>query len=85
MTDIAELERRVVALEAAQNENTKTLNWVVGTLGRLAADVSAVKEDVKSLKTEVTDLRSEFNEFRRDFPAIVGEVMREVLRGEKPA
>lgn len=83
MIDIAELERRVIALEAAQSENTKTLNWVVGTLGRLAADVSALKEDVKDIKSDVAHLRREFNEFRRDLPTIVGDVMRDVMREEK--
>ncbi len=89
MTDIAELERRVVALEAAQNENTKTLNWVVGTIGRMAADLSAVKEDVKGLRSEVGAMDRRLTEdiagLRRDLPAIVGEAMRDVLRGEKPA
>jgi len=87
MTDLADLERRVIALEAANNENAKTLNWAVGTLGRLAADVSAVKDDVKELKSEVREikadlsgLRKEFRDFQTSQPAMIADVMREVLR-----
>jgi hypothetical protein len=80
MADIADLERRVIALEEAQGENTKTLNWVVGTLGRLAADVSVVKEDVRGVQSDVAALRREFHEFQRTFPTTVAEVMREVLK-----
>ena len=32
-----ELERRVIALEKAQNENTITLKWVAGTLAQVEA------------------------------------------------
>lgn len=83
MTDLAELERRVSVLETAQIDNTRTLNWVVGTIGRMAADISVVKEDVRVVRSDIDRLRLEFNEFRREFPAIVAETMREVLRGER--
>lgn len=87
MTDIAELERRVIALEAAHNTNTQTLNWIVGTLGRLAADVSALKEDVKGLneKVDAMDRRltADIAGLRRDLPNIVTDAMRDVLRGER--
>ena len=39
MATVEDLERRVVALEKAQNENTVTLKWVVGTLGQVKAVV----------------------------------------------
>lgn len=84
MTDIAELERRVIALESAHNTNTQTLNWIVGTLGRLAADVSSVKEDVKALRNDVgamdRRLTDSVTALRRDLPGIVAETMREVLK-----
>ncbi len=32
---LEELERRVIALEKAQNENTITLKWVAGTLAQV--------------------------------------------------
>jgi BMFP domain-containing protein YqiC len=64
MADLIDLERRVAALEAANNDHVKTLNWVVGTLGRVAADVSSVKEDVKGL--------------REDLPPLIAGGMRDV-------
>ena len=80
MTDIAELERRVIALEAAQNDTTQTLRWVVAKLGR----ISAVQEEhglrLDTLASDLSALRREFHDFRREFPAIVSEVMREVLK-----
>ena len=35
--DLADLERRVTALERAQNDTTDTLRWVVAKLGRISA------------------------------------------------
>ena len=32
---LEELERRVLALEQAHNENTTTLKWMAGTLGEI--------------------------------------------------
>jgi len=85
--DVEALERRVAALEAANNVNTQTLNWVVGTLGRVAADVSGLKQDVKEVKTDLRDLKADverfegdFNIFRRELPAQIADVMREVLK-----
>ena len=37
MATLEDLERRVVALEKAQNTNTETLEWMAGTLGRVKA------------------------------------------------
>lgn len=34
---VEELDRRVTALEQAQNETAETLRWVAGTLGRIQA------------------------------------------------
>ena len=79
MADLADLEKRVIALEAAQGENTKTLNWVVGTLGRVAADVSAVKDEVRAVKEDVAGLRKEFRDFQTVQPGMIADVMREVL------
>jgi hypothetical protein len=84
MADIADLERRVIALEAANNENTRTLNWVVGTLGRVAADVAAVKDDVRVVKDDVAALRKEFRGHQERLPSMIAETMREVLREQKP-
>lgn len=84
MTDIADLERRVIALEAAQGENTKTLHWVVGTLGRLSADVSLLKDDVKDLRADMKIVKAEISGLRRDLPSIVADAMREVLAERKP-
>lgn len=76
MTDIAELERRVTALEAYQRDTTETLRWVVAKLGR----ISAVQEE-HGLRLEriETDIRN----LRRDFPGMIADTMREVLK-ERP-
>lgn len=83
MADIADLERRVIALEAANNEHVKTLHWVVGTLGRVAADLSTVKEEQKATKDELGAFRKEFQNFQDGFPSTVAEVMRDVIRDQR--
>lgn len=86
MTDIADLEKRVIALEAAQGENTKTLNWVVGTLGRVAADVSGLKDDVRKLDGKLdgvaAELRADIAGLRRDLPGMLTEAVREGMKGK---
>lgn len=88
MADIADLERRVIALEAAQGENTKTLHWVVGTLGRVASDVAALKLDVVTLRADMGGmerrLTTDIANLRRDLPGIVGDAVREAMGGSKP-
>ena len=76
MTDIVELERRVKALEAAQNDTTQTLRWVVAKLGGISA-----LQDEHTLRLEriETDIRN----LRRDLPAMMAQTMREVLREQK--
>jgi len=76
MADIIELERRVKALEAAQNDTTQTLRWVVAKLGGISA-----LQDEHTLRLEriETDIRN----LRRDLPAMMAETMREVLREQK--
>jgi len=76
MTDIVELERRVKALEAAQNDTTQTLRWVVAKLGGISA-----LQDEHTLRLEriETDIRN----LRRDLPAMMAQTMREVLREHK--
>lgn len=77
MTDLADLERRVTALEASQGENTKTLNWLVGTTGRIAGDLAAFKGEAAKnfdlIKADLTGLR-------RDLPSIVAEAVREGMK-----
>lgn len=90
MTDIAELERWVTALEAANNVNTQTLNWIVGTLGCVAGDMAAVKDDVKVLKDDVEILKGDMaavktdvgllnrkvDDLTKSLPSIIVETMR---------
>jgi len=98
MVDLADLERRVFALETANSENTKTLNWVVGTLGRVAGDVAALRDDMRKgfekVETDMAALREdigamdrrlagEMTSLRKDMPGIVADAMREVLGAKK--
>ena len=76
MTDIAELERRVSALEEAQNHTAKSQNWMAGTLGRIAA----VQDDHTA---RLGRIEKEVSALRRDLPGIIAETMREVLRDGK--
>jgi archaellum component FlaC len=52
MSDVQDLEGRVSALEAAQNDTTKTLRWVVAKLGGIAS-----QQDEHTLQLERIDSR----------------------------
>jgi hypothetical protein len=76
MTDIAELERRVQALESAQTNTTQTQRWVVAKLGGISA-----LQDEHTLRLE--RIEADIRNLRRDLPSIIAETMREVLREQK--
>jgi len=73
MTDLEDLERRVAALEAAQNDTTQTLRWVVSKLGQMAA---VQQEHTLRLDRIEADLKG----LREDLPGIVGDAVRAALR-----
>ncbi len=111
MTDIADLERRVIALEAAQSDTTETLRWVVAKLGRISAiqdehtlrldridarldridgrisgiqaRMDRVEGRLDRVEGEIKGLRQEFRDFQTGLPSLIGDVMREVLKGGK--
>jgi hypothetical protein len=79
MTDIAELERRVSALEAAQNDTTQTQRWVVAKLGRMSAVQDEHTLRLERIESDVSEIKQEIAGLRKDLPAIVSESLREVL------
>jgi hypothetical protein len=83
MTDIVELERRVAALEATQNDTTQTLRWVVSKLGTMAAVQAEHTLRLDRIENDLSGLRGEFGGFKREFPKIVADTMREVLKEQR--
>lgn len=87
MTDLAELERRVTALEAAQNDTTQTLRWVVAKLGRVAAvqeehtlRLDRIESRLDKVEDKLDRLQSDFSAHREELPGMIADIMREVLR-----
>jgi hypothetical protein len=87
MTDLADLERRVSVLEAAQKETVETQKWMASTLGRIAfvqdehtARLDRIESDVRDIKADLSGLRKEFRDFQTGQPAMIADVMREVMR-----
>jgi hypothetical protein len=80
VTDAAELDRRVTALETAQNETTQTLRWTVAKIGRIAAVQDEHTLRLERIETRLDGLQNEFSAFRRDLPVIIADVMRGVLK-----
>jgi hypothetical protein len=83
MATLEELERRVIALERAHNENTTTLKWMAGTLGEIKGVVDdhterlchiegSLKEHTASLVRVEQDVKG----LRRDMPGIVADALR---------
>jgi chromosome segregation ATPase len=97
MADLAELERRVSALESAQNDTTQTLRWVVTKLAQMSAlqnehtlrleridtRLDAMESHLRKVDDRIGRMERQLDDWRRDLPATIAEVMREVLR-ERP-
>lgn len=83
MTDIADLERRVNALEAAQNDTTQTLRWVVSKLGTIAAVQQEHTLRLDRIDGRLDRVEGELKGLRSDLPLIVADTMREVLKEHK--
>ena len=89
MTTIEELERRVTALETAQNDTTQTLRWVVSKLGKMSAvqdehtlRLEHIEGDVSQLKADMREVKADLKGLRSDLPAMLAEAVRE---GMKPS
>lgn len=80
MADVQELERRVQALEAAQNDTTQTLRWVVARLGKMSAVQDEHTLRLERIEGDVSGLRREFRDFGAGLPGLIGDAMREVLK-----
>jgi chromosome segregation ATPase len=88
MTDIAELERGVTALEVGQHDTTQTLRWVAAKLGgiaaqqdehtlqleRLAADMKGVKADISELKADTNGLKADVNSLQADMREVKADL-----------
>ena len=94
MTDIADLERRVTALEAAQTETAETQTWMASTLGRIAAvqdehtrhlvqivsRLDKIDTRFDKIENRLGKVETEITSFRRDLPSIVADAVREGMK-----
>lgn len=83
MADILDLERRVTALEAAQNDTTQTLRWTVAKLGRISAVQDEHTLRLERIESDVAAIKTDLSGLRRDLPGIISDAMREVLKESK--
>jgi hypothetical protein len=81
------LEPRVATLEAAQNETTQTLRWVVAKLGRVCAvqdehtlRFERMEARLGGVEKGLTEVRTDLASLRNDLPGMMADVMREVLK-----
>jgi len=82
MAAIEELERRVTALEVAQNDTTQTLRWVVAKLGRISSVQDEHTLHLERIESDVRRVEVDLKGLRADLPAMLTEAVRE---GMKPA
>lgn len=87
MAAVGDLERRLTALEVAQNDTTQTMRWVVARLGRMSAVQDEHTLRLERIETQFgrTDAKVdrvdlELRSFREDLPGIIVEAVREALR-----
>jgi hypothetical protein len=79
MSDIAELERRVAALEATHNDPVKPQHWMASTLGRIAAVQDEHTERLDRIEGDIKSVRSEISAL----PSVLADIMREVIKEGK--
>ena len=79
---IEELDRRVSALEAAQNDNTQSLRWVVAKLGRVQSTLDEhtlrldqVESRLERVETSVNQVASKIDAL----PRVIAELLNERL------
>lgn len=82
MADILDIERRVAALETAQNDTTQTLRWTVAKLGRISSVQDEHTLRLERIEGDVAAIKADLSGIRRELPGIIAEVMREVLKGD---
>jgi chromosome segregation ATPase len=87
MADLAELEKRVEALEAAQNDTTQSLRWAVSKLARIAAVQDEHTLHLERLSTtqdnqtaRLERIEGEISSLRRDLPGMVIDAVREGMK-----
>jgi len=76
MADLAELERRVTALEAAQRETAETQTWMASTLGRIASVQDEHTARLDRIEGEISSLR-------RDLPGMLADAVREGIKPQQ--
>jgi hypothetical protein len=90
MTAIEELDRRVTALEAAQNDTTQTLRWVVAKLGRVSAvqdehtlRFERIESNMGRMESDLRRVEADLKGLRADLPAIIIEAVREGIKAAR--
>jgi hypothetical protein len=79
MTTLEELDRRVTALERAQNDNTQSLKWVVTQLAKAQVTLDEHTLRLDRVETKVDQIKSDLDGLVKDLPRIVGDAVREAL------
>lgn len=81
MVDVEALERRVTALEAAQNDTTQTLRWVVAKLGQMSAVQEQHSLRLERIEADVGEVKVDVRGLRSDLPAMLADAVREGIKG----
>lgn len=79
MADLAELERRIIEIEAViardRTENKTMFEWIVGAFGRLDGSIEKLRTEVAT-KADVAAVKNDVAGLRRDLPGIIGDAVR---------
>jgi chromosome segregation ATPase len=83
MAAFEELERRVAALEAAQNDTTQTLRWSVAKLGRISSVQDEHTLRLERIESDVRRVEAGLKDLRADLPGIVIDAVREGIKAAR--
>lgn len=85
--EIVEIKRRLTLLENEVKADRELpvrlftyLREMRDDIGLLRSHAVVTEKRIETLENNVAELRSEFNSFRKEFPNMVADAMREVLK-----
>ncbi len=85
--EITDLKRRVAALEAAQNDTTQTLRWVVAKLGRMSSvqdehtlHLERIEEGIDNIEKQIGLTAKKLDTLTEQLPAMLAEAVRSAMR-----
>jgi chromosome segregation ATPase len=77
MTTLEDLDRRVTALERAQNDNTQSLKWVITKLAKVEVTLDEHTLRLQRVEDKIDQTNRQLAGLVENLPRIVAEAIRD--------